>query len=59
MGKYLVKGVADLYQGNYDPHYLTGLGSALWVINEYRDEPQIAVNALRQYVNYFFAGLGS
>lgn len=59
VGKYLVKGVADLYQGNYDPHYLTGLGSALWVMNEYRDEPQIAVNALRQYVKYFLAGLGS
>jgi hypothetical protein len=59
LGKYLVKGVADLYQGNYDPHFLTGLGSALWVINEYWNEPSIPVNALRQYVNYFFAGLAS
>ncbi len=59
LGKYLVKGVIDLYQGNYDPHFLTGLGSALWVVNEYWNEPLIAVNALRQYVNYFFAGLAS
>jgi hypothetical protein len=59
LGKYLVKGVADLYQGNYNPHYLTGLGSALWVINEYGNQPLIAVNALRQYVKYFFDGLAS
>jgi hypothetical protein len=59
LAKYLIKGVADLYQGNYDPHYLTGLGSVLWVITEYSNEPSVALNALRQYVNYFFAGLSS
>ena len=54
LGRYLVKGVCDRYQGNYDPHFLTGLGSALWVVERYRDRPVIAMNALSQYLNYFF-----
>jgi len=53
LGRYLIKGICDLYQGNYDPHFLTGLGSALWVVNSYWDRPAIAISALRQYVNYF------
>ena len=34
--------------------YLTGLGSALWVVDRYHERPPIAANALRQYLNYFF-----
>lgn len=55
LGRYLIKGVCDLYEGNYDPHFLTGLGSVLWTVNNYRDEIPIAVNALRQYLNYYFS----
>lgn len=54
LGRYLIKGVCDLYQGDYNPHFLTGLGSALWVVDCYRDRPVIAMNALRQYLNYYF-----
>jgi hypothetical protein len=54
LGRYLIKGICDQYQGNYDPHFLTGLGSALWVVDSYRDRPSIAMNALRQYVNHYF-----
>jgi hypothetical protein len=54
LGRYLVRGVCDLYQGNYDPHYLTGLGSALWVVNRYWNRSSVALNALRQYLNHFF-----
>jgi hypothetical protein len=54
LGRYLVRGVCDLYQGNYDPHYLTGLGSALWVVNRYWNQAPLALNSLRQYLNYFF-----
>ncbi len=54
LGRYLVRGVCDLYQGNYDPHYLTGLGSALWVVNRHWNQPALALNSLRQYLNYFF-----
>ena len=55
LGRYLIKGVCDQYQGNYNPHFLTGLGSALWVVENCRDRPSIAMNALRQYLNYFFS----
>jgi hypothetical protein len=54
MGRYLIKGVCDLYQGDYDPHFLTGLASALYISNEYWNQPRIALSALRQYLNYFF-----
>jgi hypothetical protein len=54
LGRYLIKGVCDQYQGNYDPHFLTGLGSALWVVDHYRDHPPVAMNAMRQYLNFFF-----
>ena len=54
LGRYLIKGICEMYQGNYDPHYLTGLGSALWVVNRYWNQAPLALNALRQYVNYFF-----
>jgi len=54
LGRYLLKGVCDQYQGNYNPHILTGLGSALWVVNRFHNRPLIATNALRQYLNYFF-----
>jgi hypothetical protein len=54
MGRYLVRGVCDLYQGSYNPHFLTGLGSALWVVNRHWNHPPLALQALRQYVGYFF-----
>lgn len=59
LGRYLIKGVCDQYQGNYDPHFLTGLGSALWAVDSYRDRPPIAMNALRQYLNFFFTRMAS
>jgi hypothetical protein len=59
LGRFLIKGVCDKYQGNYNPHYLTGLGSALWVIDQYWNQPPIATNALYQYLDFFFSGLRS
>jgi hypothetical protein len=59
LGRYLIRGVCDQYQGNYNPHCLTGLGSALWVVDRYRDRPAIAANALGQYLNYFFSEMAS
>jgi hypothetical protein len=58
VGRYLIKGVCDLYQGNYNPHFLTGLGSALWVVDRYHDRPAIVTNALRQYLNFFLTQMG-
>jgi hypothetical protein len=54
LGRYLVKGVCDLYQGDYDPHFLTGLASLLWVLQKYPAEETICRNALYQYLDYYF-----
>jgi hypothetical protein len=59
LGHFLIKGVCDQYQGNYNPHYLTGLGSALWVMDRYCNQPQIVLNALFQYLDFFFKGIKS
>jgi hypothetical protein len=59
MGRFLVKGVCDQYRGDYNPHYLTGLGSALWMVDRYHDQPQIVANALFQYLDFFFEGTRS
>jgi hypothetical protein len=55
LGRFLVRCLCDLYHGEYNPHNLTGLGSALWFANRYRNYSGLAVNALYQYVDYFFA----
>jgi len=54
LGRYLVKGVCDLYQGDYNPHFLTGLGSLLWVLEKYPGEEKVCRNALYQYLDYYF-----
>ncbi len=59
LGRFLVKGLCDNYQGSYNPHYLTGLGSALWVVNRYWNNPQIAINALFQYLDFYFSEVSS
>lgn len=59
LGRLLIKGVCKQYQGNYNPHYLTGLGSALWVVERYWKQAPTAMNALFQYIDFFFTGLKS
>jgi hypothetical protein len=59
LSHFLIRGVCDLYQNNYNPHYLTGLGSALWVAGRYWNVVPIATNALFQYLDFFFRGLKS
>jgi hypothetical protein len=54
LGRYLIKGVCDLYQGDYNPHFLTGLGSLLWVLEKYPAEEAVCRNALYQYLDYYF-----
>ncbi len=50
---FLVAGVCDLYQGEYDPHYLTGLAALFWVINTFYDDTALVGNALYQYLAFF------
>lgn len=57
LGRFLIKGVCQLYDGDYDPHFLTGLGAVLWVAERFSDQPAIIETALYQYVDYFFHGL--
>ncbi len=57
--RYLARGVCDLYQGTYNPHYLTGLGSLFWLLDTCRDSDAIILNGLFQYLDFFFNGLKS
>jgi hypothetical protein len=57
LGRFLVQAVVDRYQGDYNPHYLTGLGSTLWILEQYWRNPAITANALYQYLDFFFSGL--
>jgi len=59
LGRFLIKGICDLYNGAYDPHYLTGLGAILWVVNKFPGNREIAANVLYQYFDFFFSGLKS
>jgi hypothetical protein len=58
-GRFLIKGLCDHYQGDYNPHYLTGLGSALWVAEQYWNQPPIIRNTFYQYVDFLFENLKS
>jgi len=57
--RFLLRGVCDKYQGAYDPHYLTGLGSALWVLDQYWQDVSLVTNSLVQYLDFFFSGIKS
>ncbi len=59
LGQFLIRGICDQYQGDYNPHNLTGLGSALWVAETFWNQAPIAQNALFQYLDFFFDDLKS
>ena len=59
LSHFLIKGVCGLYQGNYNAHNITGLGSALWFVEQFWNQPPVAVNALYQYLDFFFGDLKS
>ncbi|MFB3884002.1 MAG: hypothetical protein ACE144_02170 [Thermodesulfobacteriota bacterium] len=59
LGRFLIKGLCDHYPGHYDPHCLTGLGSALWTMEQYSSRPPIPLNALFQYVDFYFSSVRS
>ena len=35
-----------MFEGEYDPYYLTGLGSLLWVVEKYHSNMTVATTAL-------------
>ena len=57
IANYLIRTVCDLYQGDYNPHHLTGLGSLLWVLDSFLDRTDLATTALYQYLDYFLSDL--
>lgn len=57
LNRFLTQAVCDQYQGDYNPHYLTGLGSTLWILEHYWRDTPIATNALYQYLDFFLGGL--
>jgi hypothetical protein len=59
LGRFFVRALCDRYRGDYNPHYLTGLGSAFWVANRCTKQAPIVTNALYQYVDFLFDGLRS
>ena len=59
LGRFLIKGVCDRYQGDYNPHYLTGLGSVLWVADRCWKQAPVVANAFYQYLDFLFDGLQS
>jgi hypothetical protein len=59
LGRFIIKGLCDQYQGDYNPHYLTGLGSVLWVADRYWKQVPIVVNAFYQYLDFLFDNLKS
>lgn len=54
---FLIKAVLRCYNGRYNPHYLTGLGSSLWLIDRFHDHADIVLNGLHQYLDYFYSGV--
>jgi hypothetical protein len=59
LGRFLIKGLCDKYNGDYNPHYLTGLGSVLWVVDRYWSQTSLAMNALFQYLRFYFDNMRS
>lgn len=57
LGRYLIKGLCDLYQGDYNPHYITGLGSTLWVMQDFWKNPRLLSAVSEQYLDFFFGGI--
>ena len=55
IGGFLVRGLCDQYQGSYDPHFFTGLGSALWILERYWSNQPLATQALIQYLDFYFS----
>jgi hypothetical protein len=59
LGRFLIKALCDRYNGDYNPHYVTGLGSTLWVMHHFGNQPSLAMKGLSQYIDFLFAGLRS
>jgi len=57
LGRFLIKALLRCYNGQYNPHYLTGLGALLWILDRYHDTPIIVLNGSLQYLDFFFSSV--
>ena len=55
LAQYIIKAVLRSYDGSYNPHNLTGLGSALWFMENFHQRPEIVINSWLQYLDYLFS----
>ncbi len=53
--QHIIKAVLRSYDGSYNPHNLTGLGSALWFMEKFHQRPEIAISSWFQYLDYLFS----
>ena len=49
--------MCDLYQGDYDPHYLTGLAALFWVLDTFHGDTPVVRSALHQYLGFYLGNL--
>ena len=53
----LIKAVLRSYNGYYNPHYLTGLGATVWVMERFPEHPDVVLTCLNQYLDFFFSNV--
>jgi hypothetical protein len=53
----LIKAVLRSYNGYYNPHYLTGLGATVWVMERFPEHPDVVLTCLNQYLEFFFSNV--
>lgn len=57
LAQFLIKAVLQCHNGYYNPHYLTGLGAALWVMDRFHGHPEVVLSCLKQYLDFFYTGV--
>jgi hypothetical protein len=57
LAQFLIKAVLQCHNGYYNPHYLTGLGAALWVMDRFHGHPEVVLTCLNQYLDFFYTGV--
>jgi hypothetical protein len=57
LGRLVVRVLAEWHRAKANPHNVTGLGCLLWLLDRWRDDPEIRATALRQYFGYLLPEL--
>ena len=57
LARNICKAVMQLHNGDYNPHYLTGLGSSLWLMETFHQHPELVITGWLQYLDYFLSAI--